>query len=60
MYDNDLPLTDDMFSDAIEAKKEDRLRGFIVKTKKKNEKRLSEREMPDIDYSNSDDFNKEF
>jgi hypothetical protein len=56
LYDNDLPLTDDMFMNAFEAKKEDRLRGFLVKTKK----RFSEREIPDIDYSNFDDFNKEF
>ena len=55
LSDNDLPLTDGMFDKAMEAKKEDRLRGFLVKTKK----RLSEREMPDIDYSDSDDLNLE-
>ena len=57
LNDNDLPLTDDMLDKAVEAKKADRLRGFIVKTKKKNEKRLSERELPDIsDNQDCNDF----
>ena len=55
LYDNDLPLTDDMFDKAMDAKRERRLRGFVVKTKK----RLSEREMPEIENTDSDNLNFE-
>ena len=53
LNDNDLPLTDDMLGDAVEAKKDGRLKGFLVKTKK----RLAERELQDIsDNQDCNDF----